>query len=80
MGSVVLTAFNRVQLLLPCPKMKSLRQFSEVPQRMIRKLVECAVKMPWSCWSCRSYAGPHTSVSIAKSGFHESGGMILQIP
>lgn len=27
-----------------------------------------------------SSRGGHTSVSIAKSGFHESGGIILQIP
>jgi hypothetical protein len=80
----LLTTFNRVELLLSSSEMKTLPYISIAPRKSLNfsigRRIGIARGNESNCSSNICVGSRRTSVSIANSGFHESGGMILQIP
>jgi len=73
------TAFDGVQLLLSRSEMEFLQGGALVCDQIgALKVATATVRLPYQLAGIGRL--PLTSVSIAKSGFHESGGIILQSP
>lgn len=87
-GGGGLTAFNRIQFLFSCSEMKFLYRHSGLASKFspgVAHPIERGKRpgRPSAYGSAMRRRGEEdrlTSVFIAKSGFHESGGMILQRP
>lgn len=86
-GCGMLTAFNGVEILFSCAEVKALCYLSAMActypltaRRLEQDRQRCASCAPGKSVHFIARMEIFTSVSIAKSGFQESGGMILQMP